>query len=343
MRHFSKTLVFALSLALFPAVWAQAPASKDTITAPKNFSFDLTKKRALLEGFPDNLARYKSPGFIDVAAEIIDVDGEKKIVNARKSVSIKLNLQPKSGTGKTVHIESKSDVARLTTADRTLILTGNLSGFYRIGSGPQTLLSGSKATFNYNGDNLNALIESDANSQVELLLPAEIGKPDALGPITLRADSLRIDQKNGAAYLTGNARAFSTGGLNKIDVTATSFTVNRAADGTIGLLTTGGKTVTKLDVPPDAAAKGVGKPTHLEVTADKAIINRANSTGVFEGNVVGYYRLQSSTAPAQNFNFNGERATITYDAEAAKTGDGLSVVVTGKPVAIEVPSFNLGF
>ncbi len=343
MRQFSKPLVFALSLALSTAVWAQTPTSKDSITAPKNLSFDLTKKRALLEGFPNNLARYKAPGFLEVAAEIIDVDGENKIVNARKSVSIKLNLQPKSGQGETVHIESKSDVARLTTADRTLVLTGDLSGFYRIGNGPQTMLSGNKATFNYNGDNLNALIESDANSQVELLLPAETGKADALGPVTLRADSLRVDQKNGAAYLIGNARAFSTGGANKIDVTATSFTVNRAADGTIGLLTTEGKTVTKLDVPPDARATGVGKPTHLEVTADKAIINRATSTGVFDGNVTGYYRLQAGTAPAQNFNFNGERATITYDAEAAKTGDGLSVLVTGKPVDVEVPSFNLGF
>ena len=112
--------------------------------------------------------------------------------------------------------------------DRTLVLTGNLSGFYRVGSGPQTRLSGSKATFNYSSDNLNALIESGDNSQVELLLPAETGKPDALGPVTLRADSIRVDQKNGAAYFTGNARAFSTSGTNKLDVAAPSFTLNRA-------------------------------------------------------------------------------------------------------------------
>ena len=338
-------------LALSTPLWAQTSMGKDFIYGPKKAAVYLGSKRASLEGYPNDLASYKSPGVLEVAAEIIDVDGENKIVNARKSVSIKFDLQPKSGQGDVVHIESKSDVARLTVADRTLVLTGNLSGFYQIGSGPKTMLSGNKATFNYSGDNLNALIESGAGSQVELLLPAESGKPDALGPVTLRADSLRVDQKNNAAYFTGNAHAFSTGGANKIDVTAPSFTVQRAADGTIGLLTTNGKTVTKLDLPPDAAtggvatsganAKSVGKPTHLEVTADKAVVNRATSTGVFDGNVVGFYTLQNGSTPDQKFNFKGERATVTYDAKAAPTGDGLSVVVTGAPVDVEVPSFNL--
>ena len=289
---------------------------------------------------PTVLARYQAPGLLEVVAEIIDVDGDKKIVNARKSVSIKFNLQPKSGQGETVRIESQSDVARFTFEDRTLVLTGNLSGFYRIGNGPQTTLLGSKATFNYSGDTLNALIESDAGNQVEIVLPAEQNKPDALGPVTLRANSIRIDEKNGAAYFSGNARAFSTDGPNKLDVVAPSFTVLRAADGTIGTLTTNGKTVTKLDVPPDPSATGIGKPTHLEVTADKAVVNRANSTGVFDGNVVGFYRLQAGATPAQNFNFNGDRATVTYDPTAAKTGDG-AFAIAFEQIDVEVPSFNL--
>ena len=348
MRHLSKPLVAAaLLLALSTPLWAQTTPGKTTFTYSK---LTYRNNTVHIEGEPGKPARVKSPG-IEISANAIEIDRQADSfseVRAVQNVILKADIAPKSGQGGVVHIESRSDNARLIKASRTLILTGNLSGFYRVGDGPQTMLSGNKATFNYSGDTLDALIESGANAQVELLLPAESGKADALGPVTLRADSLRIDQKNNAAYFIGNARAFSTGGANKIDVTAPSFTVQRAADGTIGLLTTNGKTVTKLDVPPDASAagadaKGVGKPTHLEVTSDKAIVNRATSTGVFDGNVVGFYTLQNGSAPGQKFNFNGERATITYDAQAAKTGDGLSVVVTGAPVEVEVPNFNLSF
>ena len=85
----------------------------------------------------------------------------------------------------------------------------------------------------------------------------------------------------------------------------------------------------------------MGKPlSYVEVTADKAVVNRATSTGVFDGNVVGFYRLQAGGAPGENFNFKGERATITYDAKAAQTGEGLSVFVNRADM--QVPSFNLG-
>ncbi len=348
MRHLSKPLVAsALLLALSTPIWAQTVPGKTTLTYSK---LEYRNNMVHIEGEPGKPARVKSPD-IEVSANTIDIDRKGDSfseIRAIKNVVLKADIKSEKAGGETVHIESKSDNATLIKASRTLILSGNLSGFYRVGSGPQTMLSGNKATFNYSGDTLDALIESGAGSQVELLLPAESGKADALGPVTLRADSLRIDQKNNAAYFVGNARAFSTGGANKIDVTAPSFTVQRAADGTIGLLTTKGKTVTKLDVPPDVAAagadaKGVGKPTHLEVTADQATINRATSTGVFDGHVIGFYTLQSGNAPGQKFNFNGEIATVTYDAQAAKTGDGLSVVVTGAPVEVEVPNFNLSF
>ncbi len=348
MRHYSKPLVAAaLLLALSTPLWAQTAPGKTTFSYSK---LTYRNNTVRIEGEPGKPAVVKSPG-IEISANAIGIDRKGDSfseVRAVQNVILKADIESQKGQGDVVHIESNSDNATLTKADRTLVLTGNLSGFYRVGNGPQTMLSGNKATFNYSGENLNAVIEGGANSQVELLLPAESGKADALGPVTLRADSLRIDQKNNAAYFTGNARAFSTGGANKIDVTAPSFTVQRAADGTIGLLTTNGKTVTKLDVPPDVAvtdsgAKGVGKPTHLEVTADKAVVNRATSTGVFDGHVVGFYTLQSGDAPGQKFNFNGDSATVTYDAQSAKTGDGLSVVVTGAPVEVEVPNFNLKF
>ena len=353
MRHFSskplssKPLVAALLLALTAPIWAQ--------NAPGNFTYSAARltyrnNGVRLDGAAGKPARVKSPQ-LDLSANAIAFDlaaNSVSEVRANDNVALKVDIKPQSGNGEAVHVESKSDNAVLTTVNRTLVLTGNLSGFYRVGNGPQTRLAGNKATFNYSGDALNALVEGGAGSQVELNLPAESGKADAIGPVTLRADSLRVDEKNNAAYFSGNARAFSSGGANKLDVTAPSFTIQRAADGTIGLLTTNGKTVTKLDVPPDASsagadAKGVGKPTHLEVTSDTAVVNRATSTGVFDGNVTGFYTLQNGAAPGQKFNFKGERATVTYDAKAAQAGDGLSVVVTGAPVDVEVPNFNLSF
>ncbi len=345
MRLFPRVVLAASLLACAP-VWAQK--------APGNFTYSAGKLTRSpqggtirLDSTPGHPAKVTSPQ-LSLGANAIAFDlGGNTIseVRALDNVALKINLKPKSGTGETVHIESNSDAATLTTANRTLVLTGNLSGFYRIGQGPQTMLSGSKATFNYSGDTLDAFIESGANNQVELLLPAETGKADALGPVTLRADSLRIDQKNGFAYFIGNARALSTSGSGKLDVKAPSFTVARAADGTIGTLTTNGITVTKLDLPPDPNAKTDAtstKPTHVEVTADKAVVNRATSTGVFDGNVKGFYVLQNAPSP---FNFQGERATVKYDAQAAKTAgnDGLNVVVTGAPVDVQVPAFNLNF
>ena len=332
----------ALTLAL--PLWAQK--------APGNFTYSAAKLSyrdggIRLDGAPGKPARVKNPQ-LDLAAQAIAFDATGSTISqvrARDNVALKIDLAPKTPGAETVHIESNSDAATLTTATRTLVLTGHLSGFYRIGQGPQTMLSGSRATFNYAGDTLNALIESGAGSQVELLLPAEKGKSDALGPVTLRADSLRIDQKNGFAYFTGNARALSTSGTGKLDVKAPSFTVARAADGTIGTLTTNGTTITKLDLPPDPNVRPdatATRPTHVEVTADKAVVNRATSSGVFDGNVKGFYVLQNSPSP---FNFVGERATVSYDAKAAAQADndGLNVVVTGSPVDVEVPAFNLNF
>ena len=113
----------------------------------------------------------------------------------------------------------------------------------------------------------------------------------------------------------------------------------QGADGAIGTLTTNGKTLAKLnvavapDTPPTANAL-----TYVEVAADKATINRATSTGVFEGNVKGFYRLQNSPKPLA---FSGERAVVKYDVAAAKAGDSLRVEATD--VDVEVPAFSLNF
>ena len=337
-------------------VWAGLAPGKFGFSAPKAAT---TPGGYRLDGNATEQAIIRLPQ-LEVTAGAIAFDGRTvqdfSEVRALGNVNLKITLQPQKSGGETVYIESNSDKATLTRADRKLVLEGNLSGFYRIGGDPPTKLSGSKATFDYGGDLLNALIESGDNAQVKVELPAETGKTDALGPVTLLADSLRLDQKNGALYFIGNARAFSTG-ENKLDVKAPSFTLQRAADGTIGTLTTNGKTFTKLDLPSDPnpsatpsgtpsatpSGTGVGKPTHLEVTSDKAIVNRANSSGVFDGNVVGFYRLQGGATPDEKYDFNGDRATVTYDAQAAKTGNGLSIVMTGGPVNVEVPAINFKF
>ena len=205
----------------------------------------------------------------------------------------------------------------------------------------QTVLKGEYAKFNYATSGLNAVIKGATGKQVELLLPAETGRPDALGPIRVRSDELRVDQANNAVYFVGNARALSDSGANTLDVAAPSFTLTSASDGTIGTLVTNGKTVTKINVAPDANAPAAANAlTYVEVTADKATVNRATSTGVFEGNVKGFYRLQNSPTV---FNFKGERVMVIYDAKAAKNGNGLSVNADGSPFKIELPEFNLGF
>lgn len=339
MRTFSSPLAFAIALALAAPIWAQTAPGKS------RFSADSVRTTTNPIGArADGNVIIRQPEF-DFDADALAYDGKRleefTEIRARGKVKLRLAPRPKTSSDLPFQIQSKSDEATLTRATRTLVLKGNLSGFYRVGEGPQTLLAGDKATFNFSAQGLNALLEGAAGKQVELLLPGETGKPDALGPITVRADSLRVDQANNAAYFSGNARAFSNSGANTLDVAAASFTLTRAADGTIGTLVTNGKTITKINVAPDPGAPATSTAlSYVEVTADTATVNRATSTGVFDGNVVGFYRLQNSPT---TFNFKGERATVIYDAQSAKTGDGLSVVVTGTPVDIYLPDFSLGF
>ena len=336
MRIFFKPLAFAVVLALAAPVWAQTSSGKSKFSAD-NVRTTPTGARA------DGNVIIRQPEF-DFDADSLAYDGAKlqefSEIRARGNVKLRLAPRPKNPGDLPFQIQSKSDEATLTRTTRTLVLKGNLSGFYRVGDGPQTLLSGDKATFNFAPQGLNAVIEGLPGKQVELLLPAETAKADAIGPVTVRADELRVDEANNAAYFTGNARALSDSGPNKLDVAAPSFTLTRAADGTIGTLVTNGKTVTKINVAPDPKATDKSKAlSYVEVTADKATVNRATSTGVFEGHVVGFYRLQNSP---DKFDFSGERVNVIYDAKAP-TGAGLSVNVTGSPVNVEVPEFSLGF
>ncbi len=339
MRTFFYSLAFAAALALAAPVGAQTAQANSTIEAAKI-------ERTPTGGNAKNLV-IRDPQ-LDFEADSASYDGKELTdfnsvteLRARGNVKVRLAPKPKTSAEKPFQIQSKSDEATLTFATRTLILKGNVSGFYRVANGPLTLLSGETAKFNYALQGVYALIEGAPGKQVELLLPAEAtNKPDPLGPIKVQSDSLRIDEANNAAYFKGNARVATERGANNLDVVAPSFTLTRAGDGTIGTLVANGKTLTKLNVAPDPGTPATSKAiSYVEVTADKVTVNRASSTGVFEGNVKGFYRLQNSP---QKYDLSGERIVVSYDAKAAKNGDGLSVDANGTPFRIRVPGFDLG-
>jgi lipopolysaccharide export system protein LptA len=317
-------------------------------------------------------ARIRSPQ-LDVAANVIAFDysgSQITEVRATGGVAIKVNLAPQGG-GAATRIEAKSSEARLDPVQRTLVLTGKVDGWYQMEQGVRNTLSGSKATLHY-GDNKQLL--ATVEGPVVALIPAEnFDKATAIGTVKVTSQRLEVNTGNGTATFAGNARAVSTDGPNKFDVAAPSFVISRGDFGTIDTLTTAGRTLVKIDLPPDparpapgtatitatAATTGsatgsatagrknmdIGRPTHAEIAADAVTVRRADSNLVFEGNVKGFYRLEPAGAPPANHEFSGDRAVIKYVLESAATANnpaGLQVEITGKPVTIEAPQFNIG-
>jgi hypothetical protein len=326
--------------------------------APDNFKYFAVNliyrsNGVRLEGTPAQPARVQTPE-LDVSAQVLAFDLAGKSISevrAQNNVNLKLNIPARAG-GAPARIEAKCASAVLTSSDRKLVLKGNLSGFYQIAGGVKNTLSGDSATLTFANGNLLA----DLVGGVSLSIPAEtLGRPDALGDLTITAQRARINQTDGSATFSGKARAISKGTGNSFDVSAAEFVVTRGADGTISTLKTTGRTLVKLDLPPEAApsngANGdgkatVGKPTRVEVAADSALIERATSTATFDGNVKGFYTLAPATGTPQNFDFVGNRAVVRYVAPAAGASgplSGLSVQVSGAPVSLEGPSFDFGF
>ncbi len=333
--------LFALVLlaAVTTAAHAQTKpaAGSFTYSAPKVIA---RQNGIRLEGTAQNPARITSPQ-LSVVAPIIAFDlGQNTIsqVRAQGGVSLKLNVAAVGNSPKT-YVEAKSDSAVLTTTNRTLQLVGNLSGFYQIGAGGKNTLSGDRADLSFVGGNLAADVQNPT-----LQIPAEaVGRTDALGNLEVSAQKGQVNQSTGSATFTGNARVKSVGGANAFDLTAPTFVISRGTDGTLSTIQTQGKTNVKYDLPPDPKAptntSGVGTPTHIEVTADGAIFDRATSKATFSGNVRGFYRLQTATGP-QNYAFSGDQAVIGFNPQAASTQSGLNVEVTGKPVSIDAPAFE---
>jgi hypothetical protein len=349
---------FAVALLLasaFPALaQTKAPAK-----APGGFTFSgvnsvYRSNGVRLEGTPKQPARVKSPE-LDVTAQVIAFDiknGSPSEVRAQNSVNLKLDL-PASPGGAPAHIEVRCSNATLTPRPFKLVLKGKLNGFYQIGNGARSTLTGETATFTRPNENIVA----ELTGGITLVVPAEtLGRPDDLGDLTITAQRGRINQADGSATFSGNARAVSKG-ANSFDVTASEFILTRSANGAIATLKTSGRTLVKLDLPPDlvpAATEAdatpsraaVGKPTHLEVAADGAVIDRSTSTATFDGNVKGFYQLNPGTRETQPYNFAGNRAVVRYVVPAAGATDalgGLSVQVSGEPVSIQAPAFNFGF
>lgn len=338
MPRFAFSLLLLLLLA--PASFAQ---NRSPVGGAFKYSAPKITGRAgsiRLEGTPEKPARISSPQ-LSVVAPIIAFDLANNTVSqvrASGGVTLKVNRSQTTNGPKT-YVESRSQSAVLTAGTtRTLELEGDLSGFYQIGSGPKSTLSGKQASLRFAGNDFSASVDTP-----DILIPAEAKKGvDALAELRVTANQGEITGGGAKATFTGNARAVASG-PNPFDLSAPKFIVSRASDGTLSTLETQGKTLVKYDLPPDPkqseTPSALGKPTHVEVSADGAVFDRSTSQATFSGNVRGFYRLQSASG-TRDFPFSGGRAVISFDPNAASTKAGLNVLVTGDPVAIDAPAFE---
>jgi hypothetical protein len=277
---------------------------------------------------------------------------------ARGNVFFKVNLPPRGG-GPAARIEARCAEADLDPSTRTLVLRGNVSGFYQQAGGARNSLSGDRVTLTYVGDQLSASTEG----RVRVVLPAETinqgqsGSTAALGSVVITANKADVNGQNGSITFSGNARALSLDGANKFDFSAPSFTLTRGAGGTIDTLKSNGRTRIGIDLPPDPArpaatnaatnastqSSGVGKPTRVEAEANAVAVTRATNTLVLEGDVKGFYRLQPAGQAAGDYAFAGDRAVIRYVPEDAGNAPvaGFQIDVSGGPSTVQVPSFDV--
>ena len=309
-----------------------------TYSAPRFFGH---ANQLRFEGTAADPARINSAQ-LSVVAPLIVFDLANNTVSrvrAQGGVSLKVN-RPATANAPKAYVESRSQSAVLTWGtSRTLRLIGNVSGFYQIGDAPRATLSGENASLDFAGNDFSA----DLQNPLIVIPPEALNRADSLGELRISAQRGQISQGSGTATFSGNARATTSGGANPFDLSAPSFIVSRASNGTLSTLSTRGKTVVKYDLPPDPAATqpgtgGVGKPTHVEVSSDGAVFDRASSKATFSGNVRGFYRLQSASG-SHDFPFSGERAVISFDPKAASAQSGLNVEVTGG-VSIDAPAFE---
>jgi len=350
-----------------------------TLPAPPPFTYTAANliyraNGVRLEGTPGSPARIHSQQ-IDVAAPVIAFDvGAQTVseVRATGGVKLRLELVPKNG-GAPAHIESTSDNATLITADRKLILTGHVNGFYQVAGGPRENLVGEQAILTDVADVPSVSIDGGAEPLL-ITLPAEsTDKPGAFGAVRIASMHFVYDGTTGLGQFTGSPHAVSDDGPNKFDVTANQFVLKRSPLGTIDTLEADGHAVIKMDLPPEpektdpavpatpptgAAANGepvkkkapavtLGRPTHVESVSDTAVVDRAASTLTLNGHVNGFYRL-SNVDPPQDYHFSGDKAVLTdvpvqpgSPSAPGNPGPGLNVQLSS--ATVNSPGFNLGF
>lgn len=207
-----------------------------------------------LEGEPGKPALITSPQ-MDVAAPVIAFDlGGKTIdeVRATGGVKLRLELTPRQGSA-AAHIESTSDSATLVTADRKLILTGHVQGFYQVAGGPRESLVGNQIILTYVA-NAPSVGAEGGNSPLMVTLPAEpTAKPGAFGSVHVTSAHFDFDGATGVGHFTGSPHAYSQDGPSKFDATANQFVLTRSAAGSIATLQAEGHSLVKIDLPPEPA------------------------------------------------------------------------------------------
>jgi len=333
-----KVLLMACSGLLLANISVFAQTAKNgnfTYSAPK---VTLRTNGARLDGTATQPAHIASPE-LDVTALAIAFDfsnSQIQQVRAIGQVKLRLDMAGKNGAPAT-HVQATSDKATLNPTSRQLILEGNVDGYYQTGNGARTTLAGSKAILNQN----NGQISASLQGPVKLTIPPESNAPGSLGEVIITAENASIDQAKGQVVFSGQAHATSSNGANQFDVRAPQFTLTRSARGNIDTLSTQGKTEVRIDLPPqpadatDGNASAVGKPTHVEVTSDAAVVSRPNNTLTFTGNVIGFYVLNPAGKEPQKYNFSGDKAVLTQSAST-----GLNAEITGQPVTIFAPGLS---
>ena len=354
-----KLTVFVAGALITRATEAQTATAKP---AASGFDFGAKKVTARTNGVRlDGNAFIKSPQ-LDARANTVAFDFAGRAVTsvrAQGAVNLKVNLLPRGG-GTAARIETKSNAATLDPVNRVLVLTGNISGFYQLQGGARNSLSGTKATISYPANGQFTAVVEGGTGGVRIVLPQVVGAtPGAgnIGTVVVTARNLSINSQDGTATFAGNARAISNDGATKFDIAAPSFVLRRnAATSALESLRSTGRTLLKVDLPQNATAAATtptstpssstaARPTYIEVASDAVVVlGGANGaqlgTLTFEGNVSGFYRLVGSDGAVSNFPFKGDRAVIQNTGSAA---DNFQLEVTGAPVEIQAPTFDLGF
>lgn len=385
VKYFVWSVLMLLSAPAMFSAWAQKAAPKSVggfeILNKPNFSFRPNGLR--LEGAGGLPARVRSQQ-IDLSAQVIALDYANQAITqmrAKSGVRLLLNLPAQNATSEAVRLQAQSDDMVLNAVPqqgrRSLVLNGNVNGFYEVG-GARSTLRGNQVTISFGAQpsrDLRAEIEGGKEGvRLEVAGQSFGGEAGQVGNIVLTAQRALIDQTQGQARLIGKARAVSSGGANTFDVAAAEFVakLGGGAARSLDSLQTVGRAQIKISMPqprtPAKAAPADGssslRPTYIEVAADNATVAGASQTLTLDGNLQGFYRIAdasgaasasntlSGTAPdgdnsksmAGDYPFSGSRAVIRMVSEKEATTEnpaGPNLDISG--VSMQLPGLDLGF